>query len=157
MRILCVLALCGVTVSVTGCGGGGKSVTLSKGEYRAALAKIAKEADTMHSTIERQELASTTVAEAVSTLRTFAERESAIGDEVAKLEPPSDAVAANTLLAKGEHDDAKTILGLLPRLSNFTKIQDLFAYLRKTPQPKGGIEQDRALTRLHDLGYAKGS
>ena len=154
MRRVWGLALCAVAFSVAGCGGGGR---LSKSDYRAAIAKIAKESNTVHQTIERKELASSTVAEAVSVLRSFAAGENKIGDEVAKLKPPSDASAANAELAKGEHDDAKTILALLPKLSRFSNVRALFAYLRTIPQPKGGIEQSEALTKLHQLGYAKGS
>jgi len=155
MRRVWGLALCAVAFSVAGCGGGSGG-RLSKSEYRAAISKIAKESDTVHRTIERKELASSTVAEAVSVLRSFAAGENKIGDEVAKLKPPSDASAANAELAKGEHDEAKTVLALLPKLSRYSTVQQLFAYLRTVSQPKGSLEQSEALTKLHELGYAKG-
>lgn len=154
MKVVCVLALCALVLGVSGCGGSGR---LSKSAYHAALMKIARESDAAHQSVERKELASTTPAEAVSVLRSFAATEDKLGDELGKLQAPSDAVAANAEFAKGEHDDASEIRALLPKLSSFGTVGDLFSYLKSIPQPKGGREQDAAISKLQELGYTSGS
>ena len=154
MRLVCVVTLCGLALGISGCGGG--DGRLSRSAYDAAITKVGREARALRRSGERRAHAATTVAELVAALRSFADGEDKIGDEVAKLKAPSDAVAANAELAKGEHDGAASIRALLPKLSRLTTVNEVMAYLDKAPRPKGLGEQDDALSKLIRLGYRSG-
>jgi hypothetical protein len=152
---LIFLALCGLAAALAGCGGGGNGA--SKADYRSELAKISSQANAAHEEVERTGPSAKTVADVQQVLRRFAAAEDRIGDEVAKLETPSDAKAANAELARGEHDDAAEIRALLPKLAKFTSVPQVFAYLQRVSRTKGGHEEDAALAKLKKLGYTSGS
>jgi len=152
---LLVLVLCALAVGVAGCGGG--SDRLSAAAYKAQLAKISKQADAAHGAVDRGAPAAKTVAQVQALLRRYGNAEARIGDEVSKLKAPKNAEAANSELARGEHDDATEIQALLPRLAKFKTVQQAFAYLQKLGHTKGGQEQDEAISKLKNMGYTTGS
>jgi hypothetical protein len=153
MRGVWVLVLSAVVVGAAGCGGGG----VSKAAYRNGLAKIAKESDAAHGALEQGAAKAKSVAQVQKLLQTFATAEDRLGDEVAKLKAPSDATAANAELARGEHDDAAEIRAVVPKLSKFKTVQQVFGYLQNLGHTTGGREEDDALAKLKKLGYTKGS
>jgi len=142
------LALAILALSLAGCGGGP-----SKAAYMAGLAKIRLQgADFKHALAARYRQA-TTVPEITAVVREFARVETRAGDEVSRLQPPSDAAAANTALARGLHDDAATFTALLPRLSRSRTIQEAAGVLQDRPM-RGDREIIRAFSTLTKLGYA---
>jgi predicted small secreted protein len=153
-RALIILVLASLAVDVAACGG---SSGASKDKYRSDLAKIAKESGTAHAALEGGAPKATSVAQVQTLLTRFAAAEDKIGDEVAKLNPPDDAKAANAQLAKGQHDDADEIRAIVPKLSRFKSVQQAFGYLQKLAGSKGGREGDEALKKLKQLGYTNGS
>ena len=153
--VLVSCALCALALGVVGCGGGGGR--LSSSDYKAELAKISKQSDAAHAAIARSAPKATTVAQVQAVLRRFASAEDRIGDEVSKLKAPSDAEAANSELARGEHDDAAEIRAVLPKLARFKTVQQAFGYLQQLGGTKGGQEQDHAIGHLKKLGYTGGS
>lgn len=74
---------------------------------------------------------------------------------VAGLEPPTNAEAANTELAKGQHDTAAELQAVIPRIKKMPNAKAAIAYLQKTPSTTGGHEVDAALAQLKKLGYIK--
>lgn len=156
MRVaLVLLAFCGLTTGLAGCGGGGGGA--SKAEYRNGLAKISKEAGTAHQSVEQGAPQATTVAQVQALLRRFAAAEDRIGDEVSKLKPPQDAKAANAELARAQHDDADEVRAVLPKLGKFKSVQQAFGFLQQLGHTKGGREGDAAIAKLKQLGYTSGS
>jgi hypothetical protein len=155
MRGVLVLALCALALCVAGCGGGGDG-RLSKADYKVALGKIVKELNAAKQTVQHTELGATTVADAVAGLREFAAREDSLGDEVEKINPPSDAEKAHDKLAETMHDDAKTIRKVLPKLSSFSTVSQMIGYLKSQPQPESAREQEETLSNLGALGYLSG-
>jgi len=95
------------------------------------------------------------VPQLVKVLASFATAEKGIGDQVAALKPPKDAEAANTELAKGQHDTASEVHALLPKIEKMPSAKAAIAYLSKTPTSKGGREVDEGLAKLKKLGYIK--
>jgi hypothetical protein len=91
----------------------------------------------------------------VTVLTAFGAAENRIGDEVAALNPPTNAEAANTELAKGQHDTATELHALLPKIKKMPTAQAAIAYLSKKSTTKGGHEVDQALAMLKHLGYIK--
>jgi hypothetical protein len=87
----------------------------------------------------------------------YAATEQRIGDEISNLNPPANATAANTQLAKGWHDDSAEIKALVPKLAKLKSAAEAFAYLQSLPHTKGGTEQDAAIQKLQKLGYTAGS
>ena len=147
-------ALAVAAAFVAGCGG---SSRMSKSEYRAGLAKVAKDANNAYPEIEKA-LAAKTVAQFRTHLSAFGVAMDKLGDEVDALRPPKDAEKANGELAAGEHDTAAAIRALIPKLSGFTTAKAAIAGISKDPAAvKAGNEQDDALTTLRKLGYTKGS
>jgi hypothetical protein len=149
------LALCVLVLGLAGCGGG--SDRLSAAAYKAQLAKISKQADAAHGAVDRGARSAKTVAQVEALLRRYGAAEARIGDEVSKLKAPKNAEAANTELARGEHDDAAEIHALLPKLAKFKTVQQAFGYLQKVGHTKGGQEQDEAISNLKKMGYTRGS
>ena len=146
-------------VSACGSGGGGTSSgssgRLSASAYRAHLKTIAKESDTAQHAVEKGFRASS-VPQLVTVLTAFATAEKRIGDEVAALNPPTNAEAANAEAAKGQHDTATEIQALLPKIKKMPSAQAAIAYLsKKSTTTKGGHEIDQALAKLKQLGYIK--
>ena len=140
----------------SGGGGTGGSTTshLSASAYRAHLKTIAKESDKAQHAVEKGFQASS-VPQLVTVLTAFGAAEKRIGDQVAALKPPANAAAANTELAKGQHDTASEIQALLPRIKKMPSAQAAVAYLSKKSTTKGGQEVDQALAKLKQLGYIK--
>ena len=155
VRMLALSALCALAIGVAGCGGGNGK--LSSADYKADLAKISKQSDTAHAAVEQGAPQAKTVAQVQTLLRRFATAEDKLGDEVSKLKAPSNAEAANTELARGEHDDAAEIRAVLPKLAKFKSVQQAFGYLQQLGSTKGGREEDQAITQLKKLGYTSGS
>lgn len=91
----------------------------------------------------------------VNVLGTFATTEKRIGDQVARLDPPKDAQAANAELANGQRDTASEVHAVLPTIEKMPSTKAAIAYLRKAPTTKGGREVDAALAKLKQLGYIK--
>ena len=154
-----VLALC--VVAVAGCGGGGGGsnggTQLSKAQYKAKLKAISKEVDSAHGDLSRGAKQAVTVADVQSVLDKYAATEKKFGDEVSNLNPPANAKAANALLARGWYDDSAEIKAVVPKLAKLHSAAEAFAYLQSIPHTKGGSEQDRAVQKLHKLGYTSGS
>ena len=144
-------------VSACGSGGGGTSggsSSLSASAYRAHLKTIAKESNTAQHAVEEGFRASS-VPQRVTVLTAFGTAEKRIGDEVAALNPPTNAEVANTELAKGQQDTASEIQALLPKIRKMPSAQAAIAYLSKKSTTKGGHEIDQALAKLKQLGYIK--
>jgi hypothetical protein len=154
-----VLLLC--AVAVAGCGGGGGggggNGRLSKDAYRKQLAKVSAHAAAAHAAIEQGAPKAKTVPQVQTLLRRYAAAEDRLGNEVSALKAPQDAEAANAELARGEHDDAAEIRGVVPKLSKFKSVQQAFGFLQQIGHTKGGGEQDDALAQLKKLGYTTGS
>ena len=151
-----LLALC--CALLAGCGGGGGRERLSTAAYRSRLAQISREANRSQAQVEKA-LQATTMAELRTRLRTFATAEQRLGDEVAALEPPKDAVAANARLARGEHELAAALRQALPRLARFKTTQAVVQFLNAgfAGAQKGARDLDGSLAELKRLGYTKGS
>jgi len=155
-----LLGLCVFAFAVAGCGGGsggGSSAQLSKAQYKAKLAAIAKKVDTAHSDLSHGAKQAVTVSDVQSVLNRYSATEQRIGDEISSLNPPANAAAANTELAKGWHDDSAEIKGLIPKLAKLKSAAEAFAFLQSIPHTKGGTEQDAAIQKLQKLGYTSGS
>jgi hypothetical protein len=153
-----LLTLCVLAFAVAGCGGGGGGGDqLTKAQYKSKLADISKQADSAHSDLSRGAKRAVTVADVQSVLNRYAATERRIGDEISKLKPPANAVAANALLARGWHDDSAEIKVLVPKLAKLKSAAEAFAFLQSIPHTKGGTEQDQALQKLTKLGYTSRS
>jgi hypothetical protein len=137
------------------CGSGGSdngSNRLSPAAYRAQLKTIARESDTAQHALEKAFNAKAT-SQLVKVLSTFAAAEKRIGDQVDALNPPANAEAANSELAKGLRDTDENVRAVLPHVKNLPTAAAGIAYLRKTPPTNGGKEVDAALAKLKKLGY----
>src|SRR5436305_958661 len=150
VRVGCTAAVM-LLLLVSACGG---SSRLSPSDYRAHLETIAKESDAAQHAVEKG-FRATSVSSLVQVLNVFAAAEARIGGEVAALKPPKDAEAANTELAKGQHDIASEVQALLPKIKKMPSAKAAIAYLSKTPTTEGGREVDEALAMLKKLGYIK--
>jgi hypothetical protein len=152
LALLLLLSACGSS----GGGGtsGGSSSRLSAGSYRAHLKTVAEESDAAQHAVENG-FHATSMARLVTVLTAFGTAEKRIGEQVAALNPPSNAQAANTELAKGERDTASEVRVLLPKIKKMPSAQAAIAYLTKHSTSKGGREIDHALAQLKRLGYIK--
>jgi hypothetical protein len=152
-----ILAL-SLLLSACGSGGGGtsggSSSRLSADSYRAHLKTVAKESDAAQHAVEKG-FRARSMARLVTVLAAFGTAEKRIGEQVAALNPPSNAQAANTELAKGERDTASEIQALLPKIKKMPSAQAAIAYLSKHSTSKGGREIDQALAQLKRLHYIK--
>jgi hypothetical protein len=135
-------------------GGGSGSAPLSASAYRAHLKTIGTESNKAQHAVEKG-FRATSVPQLVTVLTAFAAADKRIGDQVAALKPPTNAGAANTELAKGEHDTASEVQALLPKIKKMSSAQAAIAYLSKKSTTKGGHEIDEALAKLKRLGYIK--
>jgi hypothetical protein len=138
-----------VLLLVSACGG---SSRLSATEYRAQLKTVGKESNAAQHAVEKG-FHATGVPQLAKVLSEFAAAENRIGGEVAGLNPPKDADAANNELANGLHDTASEVQALLPKIKKMPSASAAIAYLSKTPTTKGGNEIDEALAKLKKLGY----
>jgi len=154
MKGLAVIALCALALGVAGCGGAGR---LSKAAYQGQLTKIAAQAKSDQSSIAQAASSAKTVPQLQSAVRKFADAGDRFGDELAKLNPPADAEAANAALVKGEHDNATETRSVLPVLSTYKTVQQALGYLQSHGPTKGGAEIQTALAQLKQLGYTVGS
>jgi hypothetical protein len=155
-----LLALCVFAFAVAGCGGGssgGSTQQLSKAQYKAKLAAISKEVDSAHGDLSSGAKKAVTVSDVQAVLNRYAATEQRIGDEISNLNPPANATAANTQLAKGWHDDSAEIKAIVPKLAKLKSAAEAFAYLQSLPHTKGGAEQDAAIQKLQKLGYTSAS
>jgi hypothetical protein len=157
-----LLALCVLAFAVAGCGGGGgggngSSTQLSKLEYKTKLKAISKQVDTAHNDLSHGAKQAVTVADVQSVLNRYAATEQQISDQIAKLNPPTNASAANAKLAQGFHDDSSEIKVLVPKLAKLHSAAEAFAFLQSVGHTKGGKEQDAAVQKLRKLGYSSGS
>jgi hypothetical protein len=152
MLVLLVSA-CGSSSGGGGTGGTSNS-RLSASAYRAHLKTIAKESNTAQHAVEKG-FQATSVPKLVTVLTAFGAAEKRIGDQVAALNPPTNAAAANTELAKGQDDTASEVQALLPKIKKMPSAKAAIAYLSKKSTTKGGHEVDQALAKLKQLGYIK--
>jgi hypothetical protein len=162
LRVCWVLALA-LTLVLSACGGsggggsstgGGGGSRLSAGSYRMQLKTIGRESNTAQHAVERG-FRATSIPQLAATLKAFGAAEGRIGDQVAALSPPANAAAANTELARGEHDTASEVNALLPKIRKMPSAQAAVAYLSKHSTSRGGREIDQALATLKRLGYIK--
>jgi hypothetical protein len=147
------VSACGSSGGVGGTATTGNS-RLSASDYRAHLQTIAKESNTAQHAVEKG-FQATSVPKLVTVLTAFGVAEKRIGDQVAALNPPTNAEAANTELAKGQLDTASEIQALLPKIKQMPSAKAAIAYLSKKSTTKGGHEVDQALAKLKQLGYIK--
>ena len=140
-----------VLLLVSACGG---SSRLSASAYRAHLATVGKESDTAEHNVEKG-FQATSVAKLAKVLTSFAAAEKGIGDEVAGLEAPKDAEAANSELANSLQDSASEADAIVPKIEKMPSAKAAIAFLQKSPETKGGHELDDALVKLKKLGYIK--
>jgi hypothetical protein len=151
------VALCSVGLAVlllAACGG---SSRLSQDAYRTKLAQIKQEAASAQASVAKG-LQAKTLAELKGRLDAFAESTERIGDEVAKLNPPENADAANTELADGLHETARATREASKQITGLHTPREAITYLEQSPLNKKGARQvDEALSRLKQLGYTSGS
>jgi hypothetical protein len=160
--LLCIAALAVLLLAACG-GSGGSSSTQQKQEqltaaqYRAKLAKVKVEAAGAQAHVG-EGLQSTTVTDLKQKVDAFATATQRIGDEIAALNPPANAAAANTELAQGFHDIATATRAASAKVAAMKTAQAGISYLEHARGPvKGGHEVDQALTKLKNLGYTTGS
>ena len=147
--VVFLLAACG--------GGGGGSPRLSADAYRAKLAQIKQEAAAAQTHVALG-LQAKSLSELRQRLEDFATATSKIGDDVAKLNPPQNAEAANTELADGLHETARATRAASEQVSKLHSTREAISYLEHSPANRKGAHQvDEALTRLKQLGYTSGS
>jgi hypothetical protein len=150
VTLVLLVSACGSS----GGGGTGGSSRLSASAYKAHLKTLAKESNTAQHAVEKG-FRATSVPQLVTVLTAFGAAEKRIGDEVAALNPPTNAEAANNELAKGQQDTASEVQALLPRIKKMSSAQAAIAYLSKKSTTKGGHEIDQGLAKLKQLGYIK--
>ena len=127
---------------------------LTPKQYKARLQAIAAESNKSQAVIGKG-LQSKNMAALLTALGQFAQLEDHLGMEVGALKPPPNAVAPNKQLAKGLHDIASAVRGVVVKLKGVTSITKATAILNKdTNGTKAGAEVDDALTKLGKLGYA---
>jgi hypothetical protein len=151
VTLVLLVSACG---SSGGGGTGGSSSRLSASAYKAHLKTLAKESNTAQHAVEKG-FRATSVPQLVTVLTAFGTAERRIGDEVAALNPPTNAEAANNELAKGQQDTASEVQALLPKIKKMPSAQAAIAYLSKKTTTKGGHEIDQGLAKLKQLGYIK--
>jgi hypothetical protein len=163
--ILCIAAVAVLLLAACGGsgGGGGTSGTTSSGtqlsaaQYRAHLTKIKVEAASAQAHVGTG-LQAKSVDDLKKTVDTFAAATQRIGDEVAALNPPPNADAANTKLAQGLHDIAAGTRVASAKVATMKTAQEAISYLEHTRSPvKGSKEVAAALAKLKTLGYTTGS
>jgi hypothetical protein len=162
--ILCIAAVAVLLLAACGSsGGGGTSGTTSSGtqlsaaQYRAQIAKIKVEAASAQAHVGTG-LQAKSVDDLKKTVDTFAAATQRIGDEVAALNPPSNAEAANAKLAQGLHDVAAGTRVASAKVATMKTVQEAISYLEHTQGPvKGSKEVSAALAKLKAFGYTTGS
>jgi len=151
-----VVIVLGAVFLLAACGGGSSSQA-SADTYRSQLAKIKQESDQAQAQVEKG-LSAKTIAELRSKLDAFASASQRISDEVAKLDAPENAAAANAELAQGEHDTATATRAASTAIAKLKTAQAALAYLQsKLGNARGAHELDDAIAKLKKLGYTSGS
>jgi len=149
-----VLAIAAIAVLLLAACGGSGSPRLSANAYRAKLTHIKQEAATAQANVAKG-LQAKSLTELQQKLDAFASDTQRIGDEVAKLNPPQDAEAANTELAAGLHETARATKVASTKIAGLHTPTEAIAYLESSPaNAKGARQVDEALTKLKKLGYA---
>jgi hypothetical protein len=149
--VVLLLAACGSS-------GGSNSTTqqqqrLTPALYRAQIAKIKREAAQAQSDVS-QGLGAKNVSDLKQKIDEFAAATQRIGDEVAALNPPQNAAAANAQLAQGLQDIAAGTRGASSKIANLKSVGAAIAYLEHSNGPaKGSREVSKALATLQKLGY----
>jgi hypothetical protein len=155
-RALCVAAFAVLLLAACGGGGGGGS-RLSANAYRAKLAQIKQEAASAQASVAKG-LQAKDIPELQGRLNSFADSTQRIGDEVAKLNPPANANAANTELAQGLHETARATRSASKAITHLHTPREAISFLEQSPaNAKGAHEVDDALSKLKKLGYTSGS
>jgi hypothetical protein len=149
--VVLLLAACGSS-------GGSNSTTqqqqrLTPALYRAQIAKIKREAAQAQSDVS-QGLGAKNVSDLKQKIDDFASATQRIGDEVAALNPPQNAAAANAQLAQGLQDIAAGTRAASSKIANLKSVGAAIAYLEHSKGPaKGSREVSKALATLQKLGY----
>jgi hypothetical protein len=151
------LAAAVLVAFAAGCGGNStpSGPELSAKAYKAKLVKISKESDEAQ-VKANDALQAKTVTLMRDYLTLFAAAEGKIGDQLAKLNPPSDADSANKTLAKGANDIASAATDAVAKMAslNDDDLGGALALLKQNSKgEKGGQEVTDALDQLHKLGY----
>jgi hypothetical protein len=155
VRRSCLGAAALVTACALLAGCGSSNNRLSASQYKGRLATISHRADATEESLEKA-LTATTVAQIETRLQTFVTADQRLGRDVAALDPPTNAVAANAELARGESDTADEVRAMLPRLTGIKNVKAALALLNKHLNgARGPSEIDRALGRLKQEGYAR--
>jgi hypothetical protein len=136
------------------CGGSGSdSSQLSPSAYRAQLVKVKRELAGAQAGVA-QGVQAKSLRELRLRLDAFAEVTQRIGDEVAKLQPPTNAESANAELASGLHETARAARAASAAVAGMHTTKAAIAYLEHQPaNAKGAHQEGSALTRLQQLGY----
>lgn len=146
-----------LATSVAACGddNGSETNRLSPAAYTAKLAALGKREDRVHADVEKAFKAKT-VAEISTVIAAFGVAEKQLGDDVEKITPPANAVAANARLADGAHQLAAEIRATVDALSNVgTPKQALTLVGQRLGDASGAKKLDAALAALKKLGYTK--
>jgi hypothetical protein len=155
--IACIAALAVLLLAACGGSGGGGTTQLSPAAYRAAIAKVKTEAAKAQTDVGKG-LQAKTPDELKQRVDAFADATQSIGDEVAGLKPPENAIAPNTELAQGLHDIAAATRAAGAKIAKLKTAQAGISYLRHSKGPaKGAREIGSALAELQKLGYTTGS
>jgi hypothetical protein len=159
-----------LTVAVTaGCGGsssGGAAgnraasptaATLSAGQYRVSLTAIAKQ-ESQAQQVVGSALHAKTVAKISASLTAFAADQGQVADELSRLHPPADAVAANAALARAFKANAAATRRVADRVAHTKTTRQAFRIIQHAKAAQAtGKAIDVALSELRKLGYTKGS
>lgn len=157
-RIATIALLVFVAGSLAACGTGSTtsgSAQLSAAQYRARLAALSQREDRAQKSVARA-MHARSVAEIQSLLTRFAADQQAVGDELASLNPPNNALAANAELARGFHDSAGALRPIIAKLRSVSSPKAALALTNRI-SPQSGREIDAALGKLKKEGYTKGS
>jgi hypothetical protein len=152
--VLCIAAF--AVLLLAACGGGSSS-RLSAADYRVQITKIKHEAASAESNVALG-LKAHSLAELRGRLDAFSAATQRMGDEVAKLNPPSNAVVANTELAQGMHETARATHKASAAVAGLHTPREAIAYLETSPaNNRGARHVNDALAKLTKLGYTTGS
>ena len=152
---LAVLFL-GILLLAASCGGSGR---LSKSEYRTRLTALDRDVTKAEAKARSSVVTpNATVDQIRSALTRVAAAQKHVGDEVAKLKPPKEAEAANSLLARGAHDLAGEVGTVAKQLATVKSRRQALGLVQSMLQTsRGATELDQAIAQLKKLGLAPGS
>ena len=154
-RIVAMALVTTLPVALLGCASSGDK-QLSRAQYKQRLAALDRQDSKAHAKVDGLPH-SHSVAAMKASLSAFAADEGQIGNQVAALTPPANAVAANAALAKAFHDSASDTKRVEAAIASAGTPRQALAIIRKLGSAmKGGPELDTALTRLKKLGHASG-